>query len=157
LPQFQGQSIAPRDTGSRIPYFSEVRAVPRLLRMANGRITIEKAGHVATVVIDNPGKRNAMSQAMWIAMGDAIQELSNEPDLRCIVLRGAGSEAFGSGADIDEFESIRSTKEKAIAFARHGHRAMHAVRDSLTDAIGGQIPVVSSTLAAAMRTSRAAS
>jgi enoyl-CoA hydratase len=62
-------------------------------------------------------------------MGDAILALSAETSLRCIVLRGAGTEAFGSGADIDEFESIRSTKAQAVAFARHGHRAMHAVRD----------------------------
>ena len=94
-----------------------------------GAIKVERSAHVATVVIDNVAKRNAMSQAMWIAMGDAVLSLSTETDLRCIVLRGAGDAAFASGADIDEFESIRSTREKAIDFARHGHRAMHAVRD----------------------------
>jgi enoyl-CoA hydratase/carnithine racemase len=94
-----------------------------------GQIRLERKAHVATVIIDNPDKRNAMNQAMWIAMGDAILELSQDPDLRCILLRGAGEEAFGSGADIDEFERIRASKEQAIAFARHGHRAMHAVRD----------------------------
>jgi enoyl-CoA hydratase/carnithine racemase len=94
-----------------------------------GNIHLQRSGPVATVIIDNPGKRNAMSQAMWVAMGDAIEALSRQDDLRCIVLRGAGTEAFGSGADIDEFEQIRSTKAQAIAFAKHGHRAMHAVRD----------------------------
>ena len=95
----------------------------------SGAIKIERSAQVATVVIDNVVKRNALSQAMWIAVGDAILSLSTEADLRCIVLRGAGDVAFASGADIEEFESIRSTKEKAIAFARHGHRAMHALRD----------------------------
>lgn len=95
----------------------------------SGSIRIERGDSVATVVIDNPGKRNAMNRAMWIAMGDAIETLCAEPALRCIVLRGAGDEAFGSGADIDEFESIRASKAQAIEFARHGHRAMHAVRD----------------------------
>ncbi|MET0963963.1 MAG: enoyl-CoA hydratase-related protein [Noviherbaspirillum sp.] len=95
----------------------------------SGMIQIERSGFVATVTIDNPSKRNAMSQAMWIAMGDAILGLSGDPQLRCIVLRGAGEAAFGSGADIDEFGQIRADKQQAIAFARHGHRAMHAVRD----------------------------
>jgi enoyl-CoA hydratase/carnithine racemase len=100
----------------------------------SGTIRVEREGFVATVVIDNAAKRNAMSQAMWIAMGDAIEALSDEAlsapaGLRLIVLRGEGTEAFGSGADIDEFETIRATKEQGIAFARHGHRAMHAVRD----------------------------
>lgn len=95
----------------------------------SGSIFLQRDGYVATVVIDNQSKRNAMSQAMWIEMGDLILELSSDDQLRCIVLRGAGEEAFGSGADIDEFEHIRASKEQAIAFARHGHRAMHAVRD----------------------------
>lgn len=95
----------------------------------SGTIIVARDGHVATVTIDNATKRNAMSQAMWIAMGDAVLALSEESGLRCIVLRGAGTEAFGSGADIDEFEQIRATKAQAVAFGRHGHRAMHAVRD----------------------------
>lgn len=95
----------------------------------SGTIHVQREGHVATIIIDNPGKKNAMSQAMWIAMGDALESLAREDSLRCLVLRGAGTEAFGSGADIEEFESIRATKAQAIAFARHGHRAMHGVRD----------------------------
>ena len=95
----------------------------------SGNIIVERDEYVATITIDNPSKRNAMGRAMWEAMGDAMLTLSSEANLRCIVLRGAGTEAFGSGADIDEFETIRSSKEQGIAFGRHGHRAMHAVRD----------------------------
>lgn len=95
----------------------------------SANIIVERAGHVATVTITNPGKRNAMDRSMWIALGDAVLELSQQADLRCLVLRGAGTEAFASGADIDEFASIRASKEQGIAFGKHGHRAMHAVRD----------------------------
>ncbi len=95
----------------------------------NGSIIVERREATAFVTINNPDKRNAMSQAMWIAMGDAMLALPQDPQLRCIVLRGAGTQAFGSGADIDEFERIRATKQQAMAFGAHGHRAMHAVRD----------------------------
>ncbi|MDB5743706.1 MAG: Enoyl-CoA hydratase/isomerase [Polaromonas sp.] len=95
----------------------------------SGAIIIRRDGYVATVTIDNEAKRNAMSQAMWMEMGDAILDLSTDMNLRCIVVRGAGDQAFGSGADIDEFESIRADKAQATAFAKHGHRAMHAMRD----------------------------
>lgn len=95
----------------------------------SGQIILEREAGVATLTIDNQAKRNALSQAMWIALAEHLEALSREDDMRCIVLRGAGNEAFGSGADIEEFEALRSTKEKAIAFAKHGHRAMHAVRD----------------------------
>lgn len=95
----------------------------------SGRITVDRQDYVATITIANPLKRNALTQAMWIELGDVVLELSNDERLRCIVLRGEGSEAFGSGADIDEFAAIRASKEQGIAFAQHGHRAMHAVRD----------------------------
>ena len=95
----------------------------------SGTIRVERAGHVATVWIDNVAKRNALSLSMWIAMGDAIEQLAASVDLRCIVLRGAGTEAFGSGADIEEFGTIRADEEQAKAFARQTHRAFHAVRD----------------------------
>jgi len=95
----------------------------------NGRIVVQRDGHVATITIDNEAKRNAMTQAMWIEMGDAVLALSRDMPVRCLVLRGKGTQAFGSGADIDEFEKIRSSKEQAIEFGKHGHRAMHALRD----------------------------
>lgn len=95
----------------------------------SGEILLAREGAAALVTISNPGKRNALTQAMWIELGDLVLSLSAESDLRCIVLRGAGSDAFGSGADIDEFEALRSTKERAIRFAAHAHRTMHAVRD----------------------------
>lgn len=95
----------------------------------SGHIHVQREGLVATIIMDNPGKRNALNQAMLIALGDAVLSLSQERDLRCIVLRGQGNDAFASGADIEEFEALRSTKEKGIAFARHGHRAMRAVRE----------------------------
>lgn len=95
----------------------------------SGTIRVERAGPVATVWIDNVAKRNALNQAMWIAVGDAFTTLGEDVDLRCIVLRGAGTEAFGSGADIEEFSTIRADPQQARAFARHTHRAFHAVRD----------------------------
>jgi enoyl-CoA hydratase/carnithine racemase len=102
----------------------------------SGSIRTEQKGHVATITIENVAKRNAMSQAMWRDMGDAIGSLSRDLSLRCIILRGAGEQAFASGADIDEFETIRANKAAAIDFARHGHRAMHAVRDCPIPTLG---------------------
>ncbi len=96
----------------------------------SGTITLQRDEHVVTLIIDNEAKRNAISQRMWVALADHLQRLTQDASLRCIVLRGAGTQAFGSGADIDEFEELRSTKEKGIAFGKQAHRAMQALRDS---------------------------
>lgn len=94
-----------------------------------GHIRIERSETVATVWIENITKRNAINQSMWIAIGDIFEQFAKEEDLRCIVMRGAGRDSFGSGADIEEFAQTRSNLEQATTFARHVHRAMHQVRD----------------------------
>ncbi|MDO9403981.1 MAG: enoyl-CoA hydratase-related protein [Polaromonas sp.] len=94
-----------------------------------GQIRIDQAGPLATVWIDNTGKRNAINQQMWTDIGDAFEKFSASDSLRCIIIRGAGSDSFGSGADIEEFPHTRSNREQATHFARHVHRAMHQVRD----------------------------
>jgi len=95
----------------------------------NERIRVDRAGQVATLWIDNVAKRNAIDESMWIAIGDEFDGFAQSVDLRCILIRGAGTDAFGSGADIEEFASIRADKQQALNFARHTHRAMRAVRD----------------------------
>jgi enoyl-CoA hydratase/carnithine racemase len=95
----------------------------------SGAIRIDRGEQLATVWIDNPQRHNAITQAMWIELGDAFQALSQDAQLRCIVIRGAGDAAFGSGADISEFAAIRATAEQARRFSEHTHRAMHAGRD----------------------------
>lgn len=94
-----------------------------------GSIRIEQTAEVATVWIDNPAKKNAISRAMWIALGEAFAGFARDATLRCIMLRGAGEDAFGSGADIAEFSTTRADRAQATEFARHVHGAMGQVRD----------------------------
>lgn len=65
---------------------------------------------IGSVTISHPGKRNAVSVAMWKGLKDTFESLSKRDDVRCIVIRGEGTEAFAAGADISEFEAMRSTR-----------------------------------------------
>jgi len=71
-------------------------------------IDVTRDGDIATVALNNPGKLNAITVAMWRELARAMRELSADDGLRCIVLRGAGDEAFAAGADIAEFASVRN-------------------------------------------------
>ncbi len=64
---------------------------------------------------------------MWRDLGDAIDALSADDGVRCIVLRGAGEKAFSPGNDIGEFATERSNKAQAIEY---GH-VMHATAAAL--------------------------
>ncbi len=71
-------------------------------------IDLTRDGHIATVALNNPGKLNALTVAMWQQLARVMRELSADDNLRCIVLRGAGDEAFAAGADIAEFAHARN-------------------------------------------------
>jgi enoyl-CoA hydratase len=77
-----------------------------------GTIRLERAGTVATLWLDNPGKRNAFDQAMLQALTEAATSLAGDDSVTAVVLRGAGSRAFGSGADLHAFAA-----SDAAAFA----------------------------------------
>ncbi|MEV5610793.1 enoyl-CoA hydratase-related protein [Streptomyces sp. NPDC052225] len=63
------------------------------------RLTHSVADGIATVVIDHPAKRNAMTDGMWAALPPLLAELATDPAVRALVLTGAG-ETFCAGADI---------------------------------------------------------
>ncbi len=75
----------------------------------------EREGHAARLIIANPAKRNAMNYAMWRAIPDLVAESEADPDIRCIVLTGAG-ENFSAGADISEFGERRSDAAASRAY-----------------------------------------
>ncbi|MEZ4867376.1 MAG: enoyl-CoA hydratase-related protein [Caldilineaceae bacterium] len=86
-------------------------------------------GDIATVTLNRPDKLNALSKALWLAVGDAVNTLAADTTLRCIVLRGAGDRAFSPGADIKEFESERSNFAQAKSYGGIMHQTMGAIRD----------------------------
>ena len=53
-------------------------------------------------------RMNALTAAMWQALPGHIKTANGDPEVRVIVLRGAGTKAFSAGADISEFESART-------------------------------------------------
>jgi len=73
-----------------------------------GTIHTRSEGGVGTLVFDHPERRNAVSVNMWAALPDALAGFAQDPDVRVVVMRGAGDKAFVSGADISQFDEQRS-------------------------------------------------
>lgn len=84
----------------------------------SGSIHVEREGVIATVSLSNPGKLNALTVAMWRDLARVMNELSADDDLRCLVLRGAGRDAFAAGADIVEFARERDNIEQGKVYHR---------------------------------------
>ena len=91
------------------------------------QIAVTRTGPIATVVLYRPEKLNALTKAMWQALGAAVDALSADDSVRCVIVRGAGERAFSPGNDIAEFATERGSKAQAIDYGR----IMHATARSL--------------------------
>ena len=89
-------------------------------------IMVERRDDIAVITINRPEKRNALRQEDWSALADTLDALGDDDSLRCLVLRGAGEDAFCAGADISGFEAERSTREKVRVYEQVTGRAFAA-------------------------------
>src|SRR5207248_6493100 len=92
-------------------------------------ILVEHAGPIATVVFNRPQLRNAISLAMWTEIARATEGLAKDDSVRAIVYRGAGRDAFASGADISEFKEHRKDTATALRYNAQTSAAYTAIRE----------------------------
>ena len=87
------------------------------------KLIADQQGPVAWITFNNPARHNAMSMSMWAALADAVAHFEAAPEVRVIVLKGAGDKAFVSGADISEFKEKRSSPESVKLYNEVAGRA----------------------------------
>ncbi|PLZ00155.1 3-hydroxybutyryl-CoA dehydratase [Burkholderia sp. WAC0059] len=78
-------------------------------------LKLDVSDGVATVTINRPGKRNALTLALWRNLGATVAALGRRADVRVIVITGTG-ESFCAGADIAEFAEVRSTERQVVEY-----------------------------------------
>ncbi|ENO96677.1 enoyl-CoA hydratase [Thauera phenylacetica B4P] len=96
----------------------------------NTRIDLDIDQGIATVTLHNPTKLNAVNAAMWRGFSAAMARIAGDDSVRCVIVRGAGENAFAAGGDIEEFRNVRATVDDAL----HYHEdlvasALNAIRD----------------------------
>jgi len=76
-------------------------------------LLVEHRDGVATLTLNRPKSHNAINMGMYKALPDVVATLDKDPEVKVIVVRGAGEKSFASGADITEFERERASAAKA--------------------------------------------
>ncbi|MGE5490906.1 MAG: enoyl-CoA hydratase/isomerase family protein [Actinomycetota bacterium] len=94
-----------------------------------GQIQEYREGPIATVTLSNPGKLNAVDLGMWEALAATVKGLSADETVRCVVLRGAGNEAFAAGGDLEEFITRRAALDQALHYHGQVAEALKAIGD----------------------------
>jgi enoyl-CoA hydratase/carnithine racemase len=85
-----------------------------------------EGGRVAYVTVDNVAKRNALGVQGKIDIARMMKELSLDPELRCVVITGAGDKSFIGGANIGEMHQFPDA-----SIAEEGSRNTHLCCDSI--------------------------
>jgi enoyl-CoA hydratase len=91
-----------------------------------GRVHVAREGALATVVLDNPGVRNALTTGMYDQLRDICLDLAEDRGLRMVVVRGAGG-AFAAGTDVADLQAIRSGAD-GVAYEGEITRVLDAIR-----------------------------
>jgi enoyl-CoA hydratase/carnithine racemase len=90
-------------------------------------IFVEHDEGITTVVLNKPDTHNAISLAMYKRIPQIFTELETDRSVKVVVIRGAGTRSFASGADISEFEEVRGNSASAKAYNEHVAGAEHAI------------------------------
>jgi enoyl-CoA hydratase len=72
--------------------------------------------NVLTITINRPDKLNALNKDVFADLDKVLNEVEKNPEIKSVIVTGAGSKAFVAGADISEFNSLN--KEQAVGMAK---------------------------------------
>jgi enoyl-CoA hydratase len=78
-------------------------------------LLVNTENNICTITINRPDKLNALNATVIKELGQAIDEIYNNAEIKCAVITGAGPKAFVAGADISEFTALNGEAGKALA------------------------------------------
>jgi enoyl-CoA hydratase len=90
-------------------------------------LRVEQRGATALVILDRAAALNAVNSELREALIAAVTEANSNPQIRAVVLAGAGERAFCSGQDLDEARSYSA--DEVPAWLTRQHAMYQAVRD----------------------------
>jgi enoyl-CoA hydratase/carnithine racemase len=95
---------------------------------ADGALQLATEGPCAWLTLARPKARNAINEAMWKALPEAVADIGRDEAIRVLVVRGAGGH-FASGADISEFPKVFANKAAAAQYKLDAEAATKALAD----------------------------
>jgi 2-(1,2-epoxy-1,2-dihydrophenyl)acetyl-CoA isomerase len=95
-------------------------------------LLVESAGNVCTVTLNRPDSLNSLNETMTAELATVLRELSYDPQVRCVVITGAGR-AFSSGQDLGDLKKLYSNPEHVPHLADELRRRYNPIITGLRD------------------------
>lgn len=83
--------------------------------MAYEHLHLDLNQNIATVTLDRPKVMNALNRGLFNDLEAVFLELAGNPEIRAVILIGAGEKAFAAGADINELSVVNANQGQALA------------------------------------------
>ena len=94
-------------------------------------VRTEQSDGVLTLILNRPEKKNALTRAMYQALGDAIDGADLDPNTRCLLFAGEG-DAFTAGNDLGDFAAINRSTPSETGINRHTNPLLQALARTTT-------------------------
>lgn len=78
-------------------------------------IKIQKTQQIAHLILNRPDKLNAINSIMLEELSEAIENLENNKENKCLIISGEGKKAFSAGADLNELQKLTTARAKALS------------------------------------------
>src|SRR5256714_12930184 len=114
-----------------------LQAEKRAMGVRAARECRPEGGYLARLVIDNASKLNALNRELMVEIVEAVKALEADPELRLVIVTGAGERAFVGGADINELAALDT--DSAREFITLVHRCcdgFHRLAGALLARVG---------------------
>ncbi len=89
---------------------------PNPLPPPDAPLALALDGPLARLLINRPQVRNAMNQAMWDLLLAHVQTIAQAPQIKAVLIEGAGPQAFCAGADMGEFAQVYASADSTRAY-----------------------------------------
>lgn len=86
-------------------------------------ILFEKRNNYCIITLNRPDKYNALNFLMFDELAESIRLVELNPEIKAVILTGAGDKAFAAGADISELH--QSNEQSGVRFSRYGSTVMY--------------------------------
>jgi enoyl-CoA hydratase len=100
-------------------------------------VLVDVSGHRATITLNKPDQRNPLGGGMLADLHSAFRWAADAPEVRVVVLTGAGDKAFCAGADLSSFDAAQSEVDRHLG--RHAFVELFVLMAELGKAIVGRI------------------
>ena len=106
---------------------------------ANEEVLVERRGHVMLITLNRPKARNAVNVKVHMGLGLALEDAEADPEIRCVILTGAGDKAFCAGADLVALSRGESLRPEDPAHAAWGFAGFvsHPIGKPIIAAVNG--------------------